>query len=173
VGAAIGQEIVKAETILYAHKQTCGECHNYELAGKVLPPDSRALLDSLKPHEPPAFRIQPQSTTPIWFSHARFDHSAHRALECSACRAGAYPGSSASGDTLVPGISNCVQCHAPQRHEGDKLVGGARFDCSECHRYHHGDAPLQGLGAAARGPREKMTVQQFLSGGAQGKPRRP
>jgi hypothetical protein len=174
--AAIGEQIVKAETILYAHKQTCGECHDYEMAGKVLLPSSPALLDSLKPNGPPGFRIQQQSTTPIWFSHARFDHSSHRALECSACHAGAYPGNTTGAETLVPGIANCVQCHAPQRHEGGKLVGGARFDCTECHRYHHGDAPLEGLGAGARGPGEKLTVQQFLSGsnpGAGGKPRRP
>ena len=44
-------------------------------------------------------------------------------------------------DVMLPGIGTCVECHAPLSHER----GGARFDCAECHRYHNGDRPLDGL----------------------------
>jgi hypothetical protein len=178
--AAIGQQVVTAEKILYLGKQTCGECHDYEAAG-----DANAGLfipkpDDFKPSKAPQFRIQRPAVPTVWFTHARFNHSSHRALDCRECHAAAYPdsanASTQASDVLIPGINNCLQCHAPQRREGGKLVGGARSDCTECHSYHHGDAPLQGLGAGALQPRERLTIQQFLSGGqtgGDGKPRRP
>lgn len=177
--AYIDKQIVNAEKLLYPGNLTCGECHNYETIGAVVVPTSPGPED-FKPNVPPAFRVQRPAVPDVWFTHARFDHSAHRALDCRACHPAAYPdspnASEKAGDVLIPSITNCLQCHAPQRHENGKLVGGARFDCTECHRYHHGDAPLQGLGAAARGPRDKLTIQQFLSGGQSGpdgKSRRP
>ena len=80
-------------------------------------------------------------------------------LACAECH-DAAAGSETSADVLIPGQDTCLKCHAPPSSSG----GGARFDCAECHRYHNGDAPLQGPGAAALGVRDRLTVPQFLHG---------
>ena len=41
--------------------------------------------------------------------------------------------------------------------------GGARFDCTECHRYHHGDAPLHGIGAEERHAREPRSIEKLVT----------
>jgi hypothetical protein len=70
-------------------------------------------------------------------------------------------------DVLLPGISVCIQCHgsAPSSLTG-LASGGAGSGCTECHRYHNGDQPLQGLGASARGvpSKERLSVEQFQGG---------
>ena len=95
--------------------------------------------------------------------HALFRHAPHRALDCLACHAQAKT-SAVSADVLLPDIDTCFGCHGPQSYGEGKIRGGARFDCTECHRYHHGDSPLQGIGAAKRGVSVKRGIEQFLSG---------
>jgi hypothetical protein len=43
---------------------------------------------------------------------------------------------------LIPGIKNCRECHTPNPTP-DAVSRGltARYDCTECHSYHHGKAP--------------------------------
>jgi hypothetical protein len=101
--------------------------------------------------------IEPVNVTQVWFPRAVFDHSAHRALECAACHADART-SQKSSDVLLPGIKTCVQCHSPASGRS----GGAGDSCTECHRYHNGDHPLQGMGASSRGVRERRTIDEFL-----------
>ena len=139
---AIADKVVLAEKTLYLGKRTCGECHHYEEPGLISPK-----------------RIVPTKVPTIWFEHAKFDHLPHRSVTCRECHPKAYgtdgsgkmthTGSTLSSDILIPGIDNCLRCHAPST----KSAGGARFDCVECHRYHNGDNPLQGLGAKARSPK--------------------
>jgi hypothetical protein len=124
-------------------------------------------LPGIKRGAVPDLQVQATNVPPIWYRHAKFDHSAHRAVSCKQCHAAAYPddpqASMINADVLVPGIANCLQCHAPPSKEG----GGARFDCTECHRYHHADLPeslLQGKGAAIRGVLDRLDVKDFLSG---------
>jgi hypothetical protein len=138
------------EDVLF-NRKTCLECHYGEgEAGKVVP---RTIL--------------PTDVPVVWFPHARFDHTAHRAVSCAACHALAEAKEDRPPehkvDMQIPGRDTCVQCHAPAAAGS----GGARFDCAECHRYHNGDAPLQGVGAAARGvPDDRtMDMHQFLRGG--------
>jgi len=74
----------------------------------------------------------------IWLKRSVFDHEAHRVITCQSCheKAGPPPAdspvkwevSSKTEDVLLPGISNCTQCHTP--------AGGARSGCNECHVYH-------------------------------------
>ena len=46
-----------------------------------------------------------------------------------------------------------------------KPRGRGGVSCVECHRYHNGDHPAQGIGARARLGKAEMAVDQFLSGG--------
>ena len=67
----------------------------------------------------------------------------------------------------IPGIDNCRQCHAPASvNANSEPRGGVRFDCVECHRYHNGERPLQGLGAAQRDPppARRLGTGEFLRG---------
>src|SRR5262249_40944593 len=113
----------------------------------------------------------------VWYLHAKFDHVSHRAVDCRQCHKNAYAfetdgtanphASTTHKDVLVPGVANCRMCHSPSRTEGGLAVGGARSDCTECHRYHHGDRPLQGIGAWELGPKNSVDVQGFLRGARQ------
>ena len=95
---------------------------------------------------------------------------AHRAADCRECHEGAYADKAQTTvegldkEILVPGIANCVQCHAPAGTKDNKRVGGVRFECSECHKYHNGDAPLQGPGAIDLAPKQPLKLSEFLSG---------
>jgi hypothetical protein len=106
----------------------------------------------------------------VWLKHARFDHSAHRAVTCVECHGGAYSdnvrASRLASDVLLPNIENCVQCHAPRREIAGELVGGARHDCVECHNYHGrggGDEWLHGRGSSLRGAKEPRSIDQLLN----------
>ncbi len=136
-----------ADKKVFLGKQTCGECHVYERSGSQVVPD----------------RIVPTQVPEVWFKHAVFSHAPHRALDCLACHAQAKT-SAVSADVLLPGIDTCFQCHRSQRIADGKTRGGARFDCTECHRYHHGDNPLEGIGAAKRGVNVKRSIEGFLRG---------
>ena len=140
-------KVAAADKQVFLGKQTCGECHVYEGAGTQIVPD----------------RIASTQVPGVWFKHAVFNHAAHRALNCLACHAQAQT-STGSADVLLPGIDTCVECHSPQAFRDGKIRGGARFDCTECHRYHHGDNPLQGIGAAQRAVNIPRDIEQFLSG---------
>lgn len=134
------------QKLLFSGKTTCNECHYYDNVG-------RAGKD---------FRITPTQVPAIWFVHARFDHHAHRALDCLTCHVEATK-STKSTSVLLPGIETCKSCHAPADGAGK---GGARHDCVECHRYHQGDAPVHGLGAWARDPHIRFPkVDEMLEGG--------
>jgi len=145
-------KLSEAEKRMFFGNQTCGECHHYE--GQEV----RGIPK----------RIVPTNLPEVWLKHATFDHSAHRAVDCRACHQRAYPddpeASTEAKDVLLPGIKTCVQCHAPQTAS----AGGARFDCTECHSYHHRDTEAfraQGRGAGARGPRPSPRgIGDFLSG---------
>jgi hypothetical protein len=147
VREALDKKVSTAERVLYS-KNTCLECHEAEGS------DDKGLPKAIQPTNVPA----------VWFRHAVFDHTAHRAVSCEACHVSAGK-SETSADVLLPGREVCAECHAPASRGVGVAQGGARFDCGECHRYHNGDDPLQGPGAAARGVSDKLDVRQFLSGG--------
>lgn len=153
LGEELGERLRDAEGTLYLGKQTCTECHSYEGSSGL---------------DPSRWTVLATNVPEIWFPHANFSHAAHRAIDCDQCHGGAIA-SSTSDDVLIPSISNCQSCHTPPEiARGTLLSGGARFDCVECHRYHNGDRPLQGLGALARqvDEQERRTVEEFLRGSA-------
>jgi hypothetical protein len=135
---------VRADTMILLSANTCQRCH----------PSLARERD----------RIPPADIPQVWFERAKFNHAAHRAVLCTACH-GAAQESEAHTDVLLPTIDTCVKCHASPDRRGAAVSGGARFDCVECHRYHNGDHPLRGNGAAARQPGTSMRldVEKFLS----------
>jgi hypothetical protein len=150
--ADIEKKVSAAEKLLYS-KNTCFECH----------------YGTTKPGEAAPEAIEPTNVPAVWFQHATFDHTAHRAVSCKECHPRAYPdvpdASTVHTDVLIPDKMNCLQCHAPRTGAGNAVSGGARTDCVECHRYHNGDRWLQGIGAPARNPAAELGVEKFLSGG--------
>jgi ribosomal protein L40E len=111
--------------------------------------------------------VEPVKIRSVWFVRAKFDHHAHRAVDCRACHSRAYPDdpqhSAQASDVLIPKIEVCMKCHAPRDETTAEHHGGARFDCVECHRYHNGAAPLAGLGAQSESPASKLDLKQFES----------
>lgn len=115
--------------------------------------------------------IEPVNVPNVWFERARFDHSAHQAVDCNECHAEVKT-SKNNTDVLLPGIAKCVQCHGPATGRSGKTQGGAGDSCTECHRFHNGDHPIQGRGASSRGvTEERRTIDQFLHGGDRQGPR--
>lgn len=132
----------------------CVECHE-------LKPASRPLVDQAGALE---LEIVPVTARSTWFESARFNHAAHRALDCAACHAGVAKSRDQSR-LLLPKANDCVSCHAPFTLRNGRSLGGAGVSCVECHRYHKSDEPGRGAGATARRGALEMTVDQFLSGG--------
>ena len=112
----------------------------------------------------------------IWFEHAKFNHVSHRGLTCASCHAGAEGAFSPGGTVnerepvLIAGVKTCQACHAPA---GAKVelpnnqtasAAGVRHSCTDCHRYHNGDRPMQGLGASPRDPMDPLDLREFLDG---------
>lgn len=96
----------------------CKYCHTVEES----PPSEGVKV-------PYAMRLKtvPSRIPARWFLHARFNHDAHRLIDCSVCHPTARA-SKATSDVNLPGIRICRECHRTQR--------GARPQCVVCHAYH-------------------------------------
>ncbi len=157
--------VAAAEKELYLHDKHCAKCHAYNMGGgKINQMDIRV-------GESPQFKTQPTNIKQVWFEHARFDHSAHRALDCRECHDRAFHDSrdkkgpsKVNDDVLLPRIETCAKCHSPALDSDDGTLRGARFDCSECHRYHGGDSPAHARGALTRGALDRRDIHAFLTG---------
>ena len=144
---------------------TCQKCHDVEEVD--LPAAESLLAGAPAQAEAGWFRTVATAVPDVWLRKARFDHQPHRLYECRECHAAAFPGPleeavatlAAGGSPLdnplvmIAGRESCTTCHAPSRWDSVKQarVGGARFDCVECHGYHgshHGSAPTSPLTAA-------------------------
>ncbi|MGE3808145.1 MAG: hypothetical protein AB7K24_26075 [Gemmataceae bacterium] len=152
--------LYQSEMKVFPDKTTCGECHHYE--------ESKGLI--------PQAIVRPD-VPQFWYQHGTFNHARHRGVDCRVCHPNAFAqkpdgspnplASKDATDVLVPGIDNCRQCHAPHYRRDGLQLGGARFDCAECHTYHHRNKPAdwkQGIGAAARDPKPTLNLEQFLKG---------
>jgi hypothetical protein len=147
-----GSRLVAAETRL-VEKHRCGKCHVFEQQGQ----------DGLMP------AVEPTAVPTVWLKHARFAHSAHRAMQCFDCHdAKHFAWNDETKSTrlgqppIIPNRDVCLKCHAPTTAAG---TAGVRFDCVECHRYHGGDLGPHGIGAAQRGvPPDRRKLLQRMSG---------
>lgn len=174
VGAAVEAKVLTSARLLFgAHadeaaraarnlpisRRGCVECHE-------LSPDGPLPL--IEADELKSVGIVPPGVPDTWFSHALFNHTAHRALECMACHGGVAE-STTHRDLFLPKRDTCLTCHGPppgalwDRSPTAKASG----ECVECHRYHRADVPLPGVVADALGtpPTPPMTLEEFLSGG--------
>jgi predicted CXXCH cytochrome family protein len=123
------EKVDKIKRYLFDGQTSCGECHHIDR------------------EQGQPVRVQPVNQRGLWFESARFNHAMHRALNCIACHNNAETATKME-TVRMPAIDVCRQCHAPASPSG----GGARHDCVECHRYHNGDHPQEGLGARERDP---------------------
>ncbi|MCE9629381.1 MAG: hypothetical protein K8S94_01495 [Planctomycetia bacterium] len=131
---------------------TCDKCHTLDATS--IPSDG-SLLEEAEAEALVStnwFRVLPSKVPDVWLSKARFDHHPHRSYDCRLCHAAAYPDDPAAEGTgitsygspldnevvMIAGRESCTQCHAPSRFDAATrtTVGGARFDCVECHGYH-------------------------------------
>jgi hypothetical protein len=133
--------------------RVCSKCHQPDDGEarepqRQRPASADELIDAIIP------RVAPVEIPQKLLAHARFDHAAHRAVDCAACHQDAYPAKTA-GDKLTDAepkesslmIANrdkCLECHSPRQEDATSSRGGARFDCAECHRYHNRDAATPG-----------------------------
>ena len=108
----VGQRTATAERLLW--EKNCKVCHKVtEGGGTGLPTYVKAVI-------------------PVrWFSHAEFDHQAHRMMKCTACHT-TIPQSRRTSDINIPGIEICRDCHQ-QKGPGKQAAEGR---CFECHSYH-------------------------------------
>lgn len=141
---------------------TCEKCH--ELRDATLDEASMLLPSADAAARPSWFEIAPTRVPDIWLTKARFDHGPHRGFDCRECHAAAYPGESDArlggnvaaglpvgspldnGVVMIAGRESCTACHAPASRDAatGRPIGGARFDCVECHGY-HGLGPHQSI----------------------------
>jgi len=162
-------EVSQAMQRLFVGNQTCLECH--------------LAVQSLTRSEPerwnlPSAIVSPQIPS-IWQPRARFDHAAHRHLNCRSCHSANYTSEAdgigyqspdeernkamnyaAPGSAFphyqhppdLPSISICRQCHAPPQSEANSIVAGVSHRCTDCHVYHHADRWLQSRGSPWNNP---------------------
>lgn len=170
--ASVDGEVSFAEEILYLGQQTCSKCHSYvSTDGKShwfeenqLTPDQQASFQ--KTIATGDFKVEPTNVPTNWMPGAVFSHKSHRAVDCQQCHSGAYPSSDnrsvSSQDVMLPGITNCVQCHSPHQNTPKGPIGGVRHDCVECHRYHEANLMTkQKLRPSA--PDQRRSIEEFLS----------
>lgn len=139
----------------------CGKCHYSPNPGA-------------KPDE---VQVVPVPNKAVWFEHATFNHASHRGVSCASCHPGTEAGFAPGGNVterepvLISGVKTCQACHAPKGTTVELPTGqtvsaaGVRHACTDCHRYHNGDHPRQGMGAPARNPAAPLDLSDFLRGG--------
>lgn len=138
----VAAQVAAAERYLRS-ANACAKCHLLKATDEA-PSPSFGIPD-----------VEPANIPAAWLQHARFDHAAHRAVQCAACHSLAMPSNNPNDRSVEPqdhrtvmieGRKACVPCHSPSTADG--ASGGARFDCVECHRYH--DAQATPLGTRFR-----------------------
>jgi transposase-like protein len=63
---------------------------------------------------------------------------------------------------MLPGVETCRNCHAPARSEKGVLTAGARYECTECHLYHHPESASPATSAGARPGETALDLRRFL-----------
>jgi hypothetical protein len=153
----IEKSVTAAEKLIFNGKTTCLECHYATGTDKATGHPTQIERPNV-----PAF----------WLEKSRFDHTAHRAVNCKDCHIKAVT-SDKSADILIPGLKSCQECHSPSTTtsffaDSTEIKGGVRHDCTACHRYHHADQPKVGRGSLSEKGTEPKDILNFLKGGKSG-----
>lgn len=143
------KDLVVSQHLAELRQNKCSQCHSWQ--------------------EENAAEVKPAKIPDVWLKHARFNHQKHQsAAKCQDCHAQAaaqlpvdgIPGKLADdNEVMIPGIDNCVRCHAPRNESA--ATGGARFDCAECHRYHSVPLRSDGLSRLQR-PEDLQFSETFF-----------
>jgi hypothetical protein len=102
-------------------RTACQLCHS--VTEKSTPQTTSELLHS-------RYEVADANVIDIWMKKAAFSHGAHGAVDCSHCHSGVYE-SEQSADILLPGVTNCQQCHASV-----SSFHTVQSDCVMCHNFH-------------------------------------
>ncbi|HSA79592.1 MAG TPA: cytochrome c3 family protein [Geminicoccaceae bacterium] len=98
-------------------RSLCGVCH------EIIPPAAS---------ERGKWEVLPVRLTSLWMPKARFDHAAHKTMQCTDCHRAQT--SRASKDVLMPPIETCRACH-----QGEHARAAVPSACIMCHVYHRED----------------------------------
>ena len=150
-----------AERLVWS-TSTCGECHEREH-------DDKTNAD----------RIAPTNVPDLWYPHAVFDHSAHRAVDCQQCHApiagSGQTGSEASltqiGMTLPP-VETCQKCHAPRSGSGGAAQAAPGSTAPSVTAIITGTTHSRALVRASAAP-HPGSIEEFLSGDLRGAAKSP
>ena len=108
----IEARVAEAADNLFA-KQVCTICHEISRAADQQTP----------------WRVQPVRLNKSWMPLARFDHDAHKNMQCGDChRAG---DSAQASDVLMPDLGSCQSCHG-----GENARERIPSSCVSCHSFH-------------------------------------
>lgn len=181
---AIARDVELGLGMLFVGEQTCGKCHEYvnRRTGKIFDPTPRTDHAAASQQVKEALTADELSVVkPLipetWQPTARFNHTAHRALDCKECHAdhtkdGLIVPMTLDFEVRMPGKWVCARCHAPTFTEGGQNFGGVSHACTDCHAYHHVDrtAPLPGAGHGGKSagshlydPIEQQSIRDWLS----------
>ncbi len=107
--------------------------------------------------------IEPVHVPEVWFKHAKFSHLAHPSTvaKCIDCH-GKAKESTDHADVLIPDLKSCQTCHAPEKSEGGRKIGGARHDCTACHVFHHNEQVKPGVVGLDADPRTALEWRLLL-----------
>jgi len=147
--ASVEERVTQAEQFVLQNVQNklqggCKFCHTLEQK------DPAGLPTIVPPDQPER-----------WLLHSRFDHAAHRMLDCLKCHSAVKDSrperesdhSQSAADVLLPKIADCQTCHvSPSGRTGTiKMDGFPAPDghhplavssrCTMCHIYHRRDRP--------------------------------
>jgi hypothetical protein len=150
-----------AQRQLFTGDAGCAKCHQ-----------TKGSIEALAT-EP--LRISPVPDRTVWMAHAKFNHAAHRGATCASCHPGTAPAyispkaAAESEPVQILGLESCRACHSPLGTKvtvnGETVLGGGtRHGCTDCHRYHHGDQPMQGRGGKSWFPAEPRSIADWLKG---------
>ncbi len=119
---AVDDKSRATESVLFT-RTACYVCHSVtERTGK--------LSEKTKLEQESHYEVLPPKIPEHWLPSARFDHGAHQEVACESCHTDVRKSTNTS-DVLLPGISNCRNCH--QQQSRPSLV---KSECIMCHSYH-------------------------------------
>jgi predicted CXXCH cytochrome family protein len=114
--------VTKTDTAERHLRRLCAKCHDFSSDGEYM--DGYTLTS-----------VEPARIPKVWLQHALFDHRAHQriqGIDCLRCHRQANSEES-SAAVMIPDREICLECHSGSPKNPSEQ---ARYDCTECHRYH-------------------------------------